>query len=682
MCFEAAGTMIAAAIRSEPAYAFLLVATIIIFGPLLAEKIKLPGLIGLLIGGAVIGPNMLGLLDDFSGLQAFGDIGVLYLIFLAGLGLDMKTFQRYRNVALTFGLITATIPWALGTGVALLDDYELKTAIFIGSFWASFTLVSYSVVTKFGLTRNASIAATVGASSITDTIGLLTLALVVGSETGDDGGLVLILRIALGLIIVAGYCLAVLPTITGWFFAGMGQERELRFMMVLAGFTSAAVVASLVEIEPLIGAFFAGLGLNRLVPNESRLMARVDFFGNALFIPAFLVSVGLLVDPSVMFGGSTLRIAAGLAVALVIGKAAAAWLTGRIYGFSAAEVGLMFSLSTAQAAATLASTIIGFELGLYGENIVNAVMVVIVISLFVSGLGSAHFGPLVKPTKLSEPRLGQAIVVPLDEERDPGDALWLGGKVAKPDGGVVIPLAIAATEDSGAVDRLRSKTDELRSELRSLGLTGDPEMRVAQSVSRGVARFALERDASLVLMSWPGPSDFRTVMLGGTNDEISTATDRPVALAALTNRSPERVILLVSKAGLSPGLVATVRLAVEMATRVAEADGLPILVGPATPAELESAGIAMPEAVDPGSDDGGDAGRVLRFQFRESDLLVVPTVDNPGDRLARLVSSGASAVAIGRRWGNQQYSSEGALGVTVPTRTDTASDMEDPATPS
>jgi len=138
------------------------------------------------------------------------------------------------------------------------------------------------------------------------------------------------------------------------------------------------------------------------------------------------------------------------------------------------------------------------------------------------------------------------------------------------------------------------------------------------------------------------------------------------------------VILLVSKAGLSPGLVATVRLAVEMATRVAEADGLPILVGPATTAELESAGITMPEAVDPGSDDGGDAGKVLRSQFRESDLLVVPTVDNPGDRLARLVSSGASAVAIGRRWGNQQYSSEGALGVTVPTRTDAARDMEDP----
>ncbi|MGI9596941.1 MAG: cation:proton antiporter [Acidimicrobiales bacterium] len=672
--------MIAAAIRTEPAFAFMLVALIIIFGPLLAEKLKLPGLIGLLIGGAVIGPNMLGLLENFSGLEAIGDIGVLYLIFLAGLGLDMKTFQRYRNVAITFGLITASIPWALGTGVALLDDYELKTAILIGSFWASFTLVSYNVVTRYRLTRNASIAATVGASSITDTIGLLALALVVGSETGDDGGLVLIVRIAVGLIILAGYCLAVLPVIAGWFFAGMGQERELRFMMVLVGFTSAAVVASMVEIEPLIGAFFAGLGLNRLVPNESRLMARVDFFGNALFIPAFLVSVGLLVDPSVMFEGSTLRIAAGLAVALVVGKAIAAGLTGRIYGFSGAEVGLMFSLSTAQAAATLASTIIGFELGLYGEDVVNAVMVVIVISLFVSGLGSSHFGPLVKPAELSEPRLGQAIVVPLDEERNLRDTLWLAGRVAKPDGGVVLPLAVAATEDSGAVERLKNEIEDLRQDLRGLGLTGDPEMRLAQSVSGGVSRFALERDASLVMMSWPGPSDFRTVMLGGANDEIAAATDRPVALAALAGHSPQRVILLVAKSELTPGLVANVRLGAGMASSVAEADGLPILVGPASTADLESAGISLPNAVDLGGGDGGNAEEALGSDLRESDLLVVPTVHNPGDRLKRLASSGKSAVAIGRGWGSQQYSSQGALGITVPTRNDFADDSEEPPT--
>ena len=385
--------MIVASVQSEPAFSFMVLALTIIIGPLVAQKLRLPGLIGLLIAGAVIGPNMLGVLEQFTFIEVVGGIGVLYLIFLAGLGLDMKTFEEHRNAALSFGLITAFVPWVLGTLVAYWEGYDFKTAVLIGSFWASFTLVSYGAVTKFGLTRNASMAATVGASSITDTIGLVALAVIIGSETGDSRTIVLVIEIVGGLALLAAYCLILLPRVTRWFFAGLGQERELRFLMVLAGFLSAAVVADLVGLEALIGAFFAGLGLNRLVPNQSTLMARIDFFGNALFIPAFLVSVGLIIDPAVLFQGSTLRLAAWFAAALLTGKAISAVVSGRISGFSKAEVGLMFSLSSAQAAATLASTIIGFETGLYGDEVVNAVMMVIVISLFVSSIGSSYFAP-------------------------------------------------------------------------------------------------------------------------------------------------------------------------------------------------------------------------------------------------------------------------------------------------
>jgi Kef-type K+ transport system membrane component KefB len=165
--------------------------------------------------------------------------------------------------------------------------------------------------------------------------------------------------IALGLVILALWCLIFLPWITRWFFSTLGRGRILRFMLVLVGLTSSAVVADIVGIEPLLGAFLAGLGLNRLVPNESALMERVDFFGNALFIPAFLVSVGLMFDPAVMFKPSTIVLALLLSAALVAGKAAAAWLTGRVFRLSRAESGLLFSVSVAQAAATLAATVIG-----------------------------------------------------------------------------------------------------------------------------------------------------------------------------------------------------------------------------------------------------------------------------------------------------------------------------------
>jgi Kef-type K+ transport system membrane component KefB len=257
--------------------------------------------------GAVIGPNMLDVLPRFAGLQAVGSIGVLYLIFLAGLQLDLEAFVRYRVISGGFGLLTSAIPMALGTGAALLLGIDLRPALLIGSFWASFTLIAYPTVAKYGLTKTRPVAAIVGASAITDGVSLVVLALIVGAETGDASGARLVFDIAIGFAVLGVYCFVVVPAIARWFFTGLGQERTLRYMLVFIGLTSSAVVAELVGVEPLIGAFFVGVGLNRFVPNASPLMAVTDFFGNAFFIPTFLVSVGLLFDPEVMFEWSTIR---------------------------------------------------------------------------------------------------------------------------------------------------------------------------------------------------------------------------------------------------------------------------------------------------------------------------------------------------------------------------------------
>ena len=183
-------------------------------------------------------------------------------------------------------------------------------------------------------------------------------------------------------------------------------------MAVFISLTSSAVVAELVGIEALIGAFFVGVGLNRLVPNASPLMVVTDFFGNAFFIPTFLISVGLLFDPEVMFVAETLRLALGFTVALVAGKAIAAWLTGRIFHLSGTEVGLMLSISVAQAAATLAATVIGLEAGLYGDEVVNAVMVVVAVSLVLTSIGTNYFAPKIPPPSRDRRSTGEAILLP------------------------------------------------------------------------------------------------------------------------------------------------------------------------------------------------------------------------------------------------------------------------------
>lgn len=651
-------------IREEAAFGFMVVALIIIFGPLIAQKLRLPGLIGLLIGGALIGPNVLGVLPNFSGLEAVGDIGVLYLIFLAGLGLDLRTFERYRKVSWTFGLITAIVPWALGTIVALLADFDLKASILIGSFWASFTLVSYGAVTRYGLTRNPAISATVGASSITDTIGLLALALIVGSETGDAEPLALIASLGLGLFLLAVCCFVVFPRICRWFFARIGHERELRFMMLLVGLTSAAVVADVLGIEPLIGAFFIGVGLDRLVPNESALMARTDFFGNALFIPAFLVSVGILVDPVVMFSGSTLRLAVGLGAALLIGKAVAARVTGRIYKFSRPEIGLMFSLSSAQAAATLASTIIGFEVGLYGNDVVNAVMVVIVVSLFVSSSGSNYFAPRIEKPAGGEQRLGETILMPVTGRVDVTNDLKLAGDVAEYHGGRLVPIVVTVRDEGGSLESRRELVDELRENLRGVGLTGDPLLRVDRSISGGVERAAMEENASLLLLSWPGRRDVRTRLLGGTLDEIVSSTRRPVALTALKREDFDRILLAVIATDLEPGQADALRAASSLVEALGLTRRIEVAVGPQDPAAIRDAGVPVLDAAIhlPGPDDMDEW---LTANAAPADLIVVPA-SSAYDILEGALDDGIhSIVALTANQGTAYHSSQGALGVTT-----------------
>lgn len=661
--------MIVASVQSEPAFSFMVLALTIIIGPLVAQKLRLPGLIGLLIAGAVIGPNMLGVLEQFRFIEAVGSIGVLYLIFLAGLGLDMKTFEEHRNAALSFGLITSFIPWILGTIAASSQGYEFKTAVLIGSFWASFTLVSYGAVTKYGLTRNPSMAATVGASSITDTIGLVALAVIIGSETGDSNTVVLVIEIAAGLAVLAGYCLVLLPWVTRWFFAGLGQERELRFLMILVGFLSAAVVAELVGLEALIGAFFAGLGLNRLVPNQSTLMARIDFFGNALFIPAFLVSVGLIIDPAVLFQGSTLRLAAWFAAALLAGKALSAFLSGRISSFSAAEVGLMFSLSSAQAAATLASTIIGFETGLFGDEVVNAVMMVIVVSLFVSSIGSSYFAPRVVPFSSTDRRLGEMVLIPQTSGHDRVGALWLAGRVAESDGGHVLPLIVAVNDRPEALAERRAEMESVRADLKSLGMPFDPELRVDRSVAGAVDRVALEQDASLVLLTWPGRSDLRDLLLGGTNDEIAATTDRPIAVADLERRKYRRVLVALADEDLAPGLRPDARMALDLAGRLADSASLDLAIGPL---DLSAVVTNPGEEPLPAPEDAlhlPGPRQIMAWVARHAgpdDIVIVAARGNPFSLLQSMQGNDWALVAVSTHQDAQWYSSEGALGVTVP----------------
>jgi len=639
-----------AAVQQGPAFGFTIVGLIIVFGPLVAERLRLPGLLGLLTFGALIGPNMLDVLPRFAGLQAVGSIGVLYLIFLAGLQLDLETFVRYRVISAGFGLLTAVIPMAFGTAAALLLDIDLAPALLIGSFWASFTLIAYPTVAKYGLTKTRPVAAIVGASAITDAISLVVLALIVGAETGDASGARLVLDITIGFVVLAVYCFLVFPAIARWFFTGLGQERTLRYLLLFIGLTSSAVVAELLGVEPLIGAFFVGVGLNRLVPNASPLMAVTDFFGNAFFIPTFLVSVGLIFDPVVMFEWTTIRLALGFVAALIVGKAIAAWLTGRIFGLVGAEIGLLFSMSVAQAAATLAATVIGFNVGLYDSDVVNAVMVVVAVSLIVTSVGTNRFAPKIPPPVGEGRRAGETILVPALGGLDGlADVLRLGRDLAEPVGGFVQPVVPVTSMQRGDIIESRAKRVEVDRVLREIGGDAETMLRVNRSVSAGLNEAAIEIDASLLLLAWPGPSDLRAQMVGSTYTEVVAATSVPVAIAALhPDADAGRVLLYAAARELVPGNRPTLALALELATALCRHRDEPMLIGPVAPSALAAVGLAVPPTAE--HRDGADGlDGWVRDVGRPGDLLVLPIRGTSvGPAAVRAYRSGRSVLAVSR----------------------------------
>ncbi|MEM9513749.1 MAG: cation:proton antiporter [Actinomycetota bacterium] len=694
-------------IRETTEFAFLVLVVTIMVMPILAQRLRLPPLIGLLIGGVLISPSGLGILDDLGAVSAVGEIGLLYLLFLVGIGIDLKTFERYRNTAIAFGLLTAAFPGVLGVAIARIEGFPWTTAFLIGSFWMSFTLVAYPTVKKFGLERNPSMAATVGASAITDTMSLVALGILVGVELTEGTTWELMVEIAVGLAVVLFYSLVALRVVAKWFFAGLGQDRELRFVMALAGFLSAAVVAEAMNIEPLLGAFFAGVGMNRLVPNQSALMGRIEFFGNALFIPAFLVSVGVLIDPSVVASWETIRLGVLFSAALIVGKIIAAVICGRLYRFAWADVGMMFSLSIAQAAATLAAAVVGLNAGFFDEAVLNAVMVVVFISLIISTAGANFTGARMEPTIETGLRLGETIVVPVSaSSSDPG-TLDLASRIANSDGGVLIPLIVAVTSEPQRIADRRADLDSIKHTLGRLGLTSDPELRVDRSVAGGVDRLASERNASLVLLTRPGRRNLRELMFGGTNDEIAAAIDRPVAVVSLTESRArakeipapsdtteehhehhethdgvhhdgehqrledhsewyERVLFAATPADLSPGLSADTRLALELACDLDESTHHHLTVGPLGADHLSGLDVELPERVDY-VDGPDDRNEWIDQHATPRDLVVVPARGNPFATLDVLYRDDRSIVAVAFRHDARWYSTtEASVGITVP----------------
>lgn len=352
---------------TNPVLKFLVILIIILFVPILLNKLKIPHVLGLIIAGAAIGPNGFNLLLRDSSIILSGTAGLLYIMFLAGLEINLAEFKKNSAKSLLFGLYTFLIPMALGTytGIYILN-FSILTSVLLASMFASHTLIAYPILSKLGVTKNRAVNIAVGGTLITDTLALLVLAVIVSMAHGDVNP-AFWTKLSISIIVFGLIVMFLFPIIGRWFFKRY-EDNVSQYIFVLVMVFLGAVLAEAAGIEAIVGAFLSGLALNRLIPSTSSLMNRIEFVGNAVFIPFFLIGLGMLIDYRAFFKDfETLKVAVVMTVIATSAKFIAAWLTQKTLRFSVDERRLIFGLSNAQAAATLAAVLVGYNV-IIGEN--------------------------------------------------------------------------------------------------------------------------------------------------------------------------------------------------------------------------------------------------------------------------------------------------------------------------
>lgn len=398
---------------TDPIWIFFLVLTIILFAPLLLERLHIPHIIGMILAGVVIGGYGFNILERDSSFELFGEVGLYYIMFLAGVGMDMVDFKKNRTRAILFGLMTFIIPMALGlwSGIVLLN-YGLFTSVLLASMYASHTLISYPIISRYGLTRLRSVSIAIGGTAVTISLGLLVLAVVAGMFKGEVDEVfwaLLFVKVTIACFLI----IYLFPRISRWFFRAY-EDNVMQFVFVLAMVFLGGGILQLAGLEGILGAFLVGLVLNRLIPQVSPLMNHLKFVGNALFIPYFLIGVGMLVNVKTFFsGGEALKVAVVMTIIATLGKWIAALITQKICKMDSDERRLIFGLSNSQAAATLAAVLIGHEIimtngeRLLNDDVFNGTVMMILFTCIISSFVTERVAKKIAVKRESTDELGK-----------------------------------------------------------------------------------------------------------------------------------------------------------------------------------------------------------------------------------------------------------------------------------
>ncbi|KAF2333645.1 cation:proton antiporter [Flavobacterium ginsenosidimutans] len=523
---------------SNPVLIFSLILFIILLSPILLKKINIPGIIGLIISGVIIGPHGLNILAKNSAVDLFSTIGLLYIMFIAGLELDMNEFKANRNKSLLFGFFTFILPLSIGFPVCFyLLKYDFNASFLTASMFATHTLVAYPIVSKLGISKNQAVAITVGGTILTDTAVLIILAVIMGSSQGNLNQAFWI-KLFISLAIFSAIMFMIIPRVAKWFFKKLESEKHAHYIFVLSVVFFAAFLAEVAGVEPIIGAFVAGLALNPLIPHSSALMNRIEFIGNSLFIPFFLISVGMLVDVSVILSGPTALIVAGtLSVVAIFGKWIAAFFTQIVFKYTRTERQLIFGLSSAHAAATLAVILVGYKAKILDENILNGTIILILITCIVASFATEKAA---KKIAICEEEishedterdqiLDEHILIPLAKSSAAASLLDFALLIKDKKSSNPITLLTIVPNNNQAeknILKYRKAVDKFVVQASASEVKINTIARIDHNPASGIARTSKEIMSDIVIVGWPRKTGFIDKIFGENVDSIINNVDK------------------------------------------------------------------------------------------------------------------------------------------------------------
>ncbi|CAN5356323.1 cation:proton antiporter [soil metagenome] len=526
-------------IATEPILTFGILLLIILFVPILFQKIKLPGIVGLLLAGTIIGPKGFGLLEAAGVIDVLGKVGLLYLMFLAGLEINLDQFKKERKNTAVFGALTFLIPQVSGTLLFYWMGYSLPASILIASMFASHTLVAYPIISRLGLMKEKSVAAAVGGTIITDTAALLVLAIVARSVQGDlDMMFWLTLTSLFSLYLIGMFIF--LPKISFKFFQFIGEKGHYTYVYVIGMMLIASWMADVIGIEAIVGAFLSGLAFNRLLTNKGPLKNRIEFFGDAFFIPLFLIFVGMQVDIEVLTSSIDVWIVMGLmTVTVIVTKWLAAFSSSKILGFSSDQAWVIFGLTNSQAAATLAAVFVGMEIGLIGDAILNGAIMMILITCIIGPIVVEHFGyklsNITTPETASESFSKQRIMVPIANPSTSARLIEFAANIRIEGKNPIYPLTVINTYVDAKLQREKAeKILRMASgHIHAVNSEAHPVIETNLNIAEGIRIAAQKSSITDIVIGWNGEISTSIRVFGSVVDQLIETANQQIYVCKL-----------------------------------------------------------------------------------------------------------------------------------------------------